>query len=142
MVDVLKRSLAAEVLASFGEARLPVNGFSMFPCMRPGDLLEIRRANGPIPIGEVVVFERHGHLVVHRVIRQSDACLITQGDRLYHPDEPVPIAEILGCVTAIERRGKCLTPKLTPARRIVSTVLRPSEFAARILHYSARMVRT
>ncbi|MGO4884744.1 MAG: S24/S26 family peptidase [Bryobacteraceae bacterium] len=142
MTDALKLDLAADVLSSFGQARLPVSGFSMFPCMRPGDLLEIRRPAGPVRIGEVVVFARHGRLVVHRVVAHTGDLLATRGDRVRHPDYPISAAEILGSVAAIERHGRRLSPDLTLSRRMAAAVLRRSEFAARALHYFARMVRT
>ncbi|MGA3078181.1 MAG: S24/S26 family peptidase [Bryobacteraceae bacterium] len=142
MVDSLKLDLAAEVLASFGQARLPVTGSSMFPCMQPGDLLEIRRPAGPIETGEVVVFLRHGRLVVHRVVGQTGDLLITRGDRLRYPDAPVATAEILGCVAAIERRGRRIAPRLTPMCRIGSSLLRRTDFGTRAALYFARMVRT
>jgi len=138
----LKLDLAAEVLTSCGQARLPVTGSSMFPCMQPGDLLEIRRSDCPIQIGDVVVFDRHGRLVVHRVVGRTGDLLITRGDRLRYPDAPVPPAAILGCVTAIERRGRRIAPHLTFWCRLVSTVLRHTEFGTRVALYSVRMVRT
>jgi len=141
LVEALKLDLAAEVLASFGQARLPVTGSSMFPSMQPGDLLEIRRSAGPIQTGDVVVFERHGRLVVHRVVGQTGDLLITRGDRVRYPDAPVPAAAILGCVTTIERRGRRIAPRLTLLRRIVSAVLRRTEFGTRVALHFARMVR-
>jgi len=142
LVEALKLDLAAEVLASFGQARLPVTGSSMFPCMQPGDLLEIRRPAGPIQTGDVVVFQRHERLVVHRVVGQTGDLLVTRGDRLRYPDAPVFAVEILGCVAAIERRGRRITPRLTVWCRIVSSVLRYTEFGTRVALYFARMVRT
>jgi len=141
MVETLKLELAAEVLASFGQARLPVTGSSMFPSMQPGDLLEIRRPTGPIQTGNVVVFERHGKLVVHRVVSQTGDLFITCGDRVRYPDAPVSAAAILGCVIAIERRGRRIAPRLTPLNRIASSVLRYTEFGTRVALYFARMVR-
>jgi signal peptidase I len=142
MTESLKLDLAAEVLASFGQARLPVTGSSMFPCMQPGDLLEIRRPAGPIRSGDVVIYQRHDRLVVHRVVGQTADLIVTRGDRLRHPDAPVPVNEVLGIVAAIERRGRRITARLTFLCRIASSVLRYTEFGTRVALYSARMVRT
>lgn len=142
MIDILKLNLAAEVLTSFGHARLPVTGSSMFPSLQPGDLLDVRRPTGPIQTGDVVVFQSHDRLVVHRVIGQTGDKLVTRGDRLRYPDAPIPAAEILGCVAAIERRSRCLSPRLTASQRIVSSVLRYTEFGTRVAVYFVRMVRT
>jgi signal peptidase I len=142
MTESLKLDLAAEVLTSFGQARLPVTGSSMFPCMQPGDLLDVRRPSRPIQSGDVVVFQRHHRLVVHRVVSQTGDLIVTRGDRLRHPDAPVPVAEILGAVAAIERHGRRIPPRLTFLCRLASSVLRYSEFGTRVALYSARMVRT
>jgi len=142
MTVSLKLDLAAEVLTSFGQARLPVTGSSMFPCMQPGDLLDVRRPAGPIETGDVVVFQRQDRLVVHRVVGRTGDLIITRGDRLRYPDAPVPAAEILGCVAAIERGGRPIAPRLTFFCRISSSVLRWTEFGTRAALYFARMVRT
>ena len=141
MVETVKLDLAAEVLSLFGHARLPVAGSSMFPCMQPGDMLEIRRPAGPIQTGDVVVFLRHARLIVHRVVGQTGDLLVTRGDRLRFPDAPVPAAEILGCVAAIERRGRRIDPRLTPLCRIGSSLLGHTEFGTRAALYFVRMVR-
>ncbi len=142
MVEALKLDLAAEVLTSFGQARLPATGSSMFPCMQPGDMLEIRRPANPIQTGDVVVFLRHARLIVHRVVVRRGDLLITRGDRLRYRDEPVATAEILGCVVAIERHGRRIDPRLTLLCRVASAILSRSEFGTRVALYSARMVRT
>jgi len=129
-------------LALFGQARFPVSGSSMFPAIQPGDLLEVRRPAGPIHTGDVVVFERHGKLVVHRVVGQTGESLVTRGDRVRYPDAPVSAAAILGWVTAIKRRGRRINPRLTPLQRMVSSVLRRTEFGTRLALYLVRMVRT
>jgi signal peptidase I len=141
LVEELKLDLAAEVLTSFGQARLPVTGSSMFPCMQPGDMLEIRRPAGPLQTGDVVVYLRHARLVVHRVAGQTGDLLLTRGDRLRYPDAPVPAADILGCVASIERRGRRFAPRLTLFCRIASAVLRYTDFGTRAALYFARMVR-
>jgi len=141
LVESLKLDLAAEVLVSFGHALLPVTGSSMFPCMRPGDLLEIRRPAGPIETGDVVVFERHNRLVVHRVVGRIGDLFITRGDRLRYPDAPVSATTILGHVTTIERRSRRIAPSLTTWCRIVSAVLRYTELGTRAALYFVKMVR-
>jgi hypothetical protein len=88
------------------------------------------------------VFQLHDRLVVHRVVGRSGDLVITRGDRLRHPDAPVPAAEILGCVAAIERRGRRIAPRPTRFTRLASAVLRYTEFGTRVALYSARMVRT
>jgi len=130
-----KHDLALELLQTAGRATLPVTGFSMFPALRPGDLLHIG-PHGSIAEGDVVVYHRHGRLIAHRVIRHSAGCVVTRGDRLKHPDSPVPTSEILGRVIGVERRGQPVEARKRP---VVSCLLSGSELAARILHRLSRL---
>ncbi len=141
MTNTLKLELATEVLTSFGKIRLPVNGSSMFPAIRPGDLLEISRPDRPIWTGEVVVFEYHGRLVTHRVVGSYGDMLITRGDRLRYPDRLLPRTAILGLVTAIERRGRLISPRQTVFARMLAAVFQRTEFGTRAALYFARMVQ-
>lgn len=131
MVEAIKLDLAAELLATCGQARLPVTGSSMAPALWPGDLLDVHRSAAIRP-GDVVVYRRHGRLVAHRVVAQTGDTIVTQGDRLKYPDDPVPAAGILGCVVRVERRGQ---PIRAHKRRMVSWVLSKSEFCTRVALY-------
>jgi len=137
-----KHSLAIETLRTFGEARLPVNGASMLPTQWPGDLLEVRRTDpAEIRLGDLVVFDRHGRLIAHRVIADSPVTL-TQGDRLRHPDAPLSGGEILGCVTAIYRGRRRLPPGVSVGNRMAAWLLSRSEFCTRValgLHRRLRL---
>ena len=141
MLETLKFDLAAEVLTAFGEVRLPVTGSSMFPSLRPGDLLEIRVPVPAIEPGEVVVFEHHSRLVAHRVVHRAGDVLITRGDRLGYEDLPLSADEVWGRVTAIERGGRRRSPRLTGVDRLFSALLRHTEVGTRAALYFSRMIR-
>jgi signal peptidase I len=107
----MKCELAAQVLRSFGKLRLEVSGLSMLPSVRPGDILFIERSDmREISAGDTVLFARQGKLVAHRVISKSArgdmSLVITQGDGLLSPDDPVSPAELLGKVCQILRDGE------------------------------------
>ena len=85
--DLSKNELAAEVVRSFGELRLRVNGSSMLPAIRPRDVLPIRHCGvDEAGVGDVVLYTRHRRLFAHRVVSCSDAGLVTQGDGVANPD--------------------------------------------------------
>lgn len=145
----MKRDLALEVLGSFGEARLPVTGASMLPTLWPGDVLTIRTQHieDMLP-GDVVLAHRAGRFVAHRVIHKlrsgAEVLLLTRGDRLDRADPPVAARDLLGRVTAIERGGRrlhprILHPRLTLPRRLAGWVLRRSDFATRALLYLRKL---
>lgn len=134
MVEALKLDLAAEVLTSCGQARLPVSGSSMLPALWPGDVLDVRRS-AVIRPGDLVVFQRYGRLITHRVVACTSDLVTTKGDRLRYPDEPVTASEILGRVVGVERCGK---PAKTNQRRMLSWLLSRSEFGTRVVLRLAR----
>jgi signal peptidase I len=142
MVETIKLDLTAEVLTSFGEALLPVTGDSMFPCMRPGDVVSISRSGEAIREGDVVVFERYRRLVAHRVVDCTGALIITRGDRLRHADQPVPRSAILGRVRSIQRGERSIDPRAGFLTRIAATLLSRTDFGTRAALYLARMIRS
>lgn len=127
--------LATEVVRRFGSVRLRVSGASMVPTIRPGDTLLVEDVvRGEVPVGEIVVFTRAGRLIVHRVVGTSRhrgrAYLVTRGDRAHREDAPVSPSDLLGRVSAIERRGKRSCPR---SRRE-----RMQRAIARLLRFSSR----
>ena len=132
------RSLAAEVVSSFGQVCLRVNGSSMLPSVWPGDTLTICRTDmATVRPGQIVLFRCNGWLLAHRVVgkvgRRGEQFLITRGDSLSRVDPPVSSEELLG--TVIVRRGRRITPRLhlTFYERALSFILRHSERATNLL---------
>ena len=136
--ETLGCELAAEVLRSFGKLRLRTTGASMLPTVWPGDVLSVRRHNvvEALP-GDIVLFEREGRLVAHRVVErticQDKMQWVTRGDSVGSNDAPVSCHELLGRVTAIERGSRRLTPHQSSASRLISWILCRSELATRAL---------
>ncbi|MDQ7005902.1 MAG: S24/S26 family peptidase [Acidobacteriota bacterium] len=109
---------------------------SMWPFFRGGETIHWREPSPPPRVGDVVLFLMASRargvgaevkavageegarplllaalrgLVVHRVVRrEADGRLRTQGDNRARPDLlPVPVSDVLGVVTAVERDGRC-----------------------------------
>jgi len=97
----------AAKLRSDGSACFRVFGASMFPWIRTGDLVFVRRLDyEQARRGDVVVFERDARLFVHRVIRverSGEHVIVTKGDALDRVDAPVTRAEFLGRVIRVHR---------------------------------------
>jgi len=100
----------SEQLRANGSVCFRVLGASMFPWIRSGDLVFVRRfAFEQASRGDVVLFERDARLFVHRVLRGgangagAADTLVTKGDALDREDMPVSRAEFLGRVIRIHR---------------------------------------
>jgi hypothetical protein len=133
----LKGQLFLEILKSSGQAKLAVTGTSMLSSIWPGDIVEVRRQSvAEIRPGEVVLFERDGRLLAHRVVEKvggpEGTLLVTRGDGLRETDSPVSPEELLGRVTAILRGGRRIEPRLTPWGRVASWVFSRSDLCARL----------
>jgi len=134
----LKCELAAEVLRSSGMLRLRATGRSMLPAIWPGDTLAIERASGDdVSEGDIVLFQRNGRFVAHRVVSKSNepegSTIQTRGDAVSRLDVPLSGYDLLGKVSFILRDGKCIEPSrsLRFSERAVAALVRSSEIAAR-----------
>ena len=132
----LRCEVAGEVLRSFGRLRLKVTGWSMFPAIRPGDILELEPAKrSELSDGQIILFSRGRRLFVHRLLTTHGSNIVTRGDAMPHPDPVVSDKELLGRVTGIEHDEKCIQPstRLSFSQRVVAGLVRSSDFAARII---------
>jgi hypothetical protein len=132
----LRCEVAAEVLRCFGRLRLKVTGWSMFPAIWPGDILELERAKRyELSQGQIVVFSRDRRLFVHRIWKTVGSAIVTRGDAMPHTDPVVSDQELLGRVTCIERDGQRIQPRtrLASSERVLAGLVRSSDFAARVI---------
>lgn len=101
----------AAALERHGRVSLLVQGASMLPWVRPGDIARIRKVSmDAIRCGDVVLFRRENRLFVHRIIEKGGAmdaaAFRAKGDA--HPtcDGMVEQQELLGRVVRLYRRGR------------------------------------
>lgn len=118
--DLLK--LCQEVLEKGNTFQFRALGGSMFPFIRPGDLLTTKAVDPTdLLIGEVLLYQREGRSFVHRLIKKKmidgTHLFITHGDHLAFSDPAIRSSQILGKVTCIERRGRLILLD-TPFRRM------------------------
>jgi signal peptidase I len=125
--------LVAEVVRSFGEVRLRVNGCSMMPAIWPGDVLIVRRCGVvELQLGQIALCRRKGELVAHRIASIRDNAIITRGDTLLVDDPPTSECDLVGRVVRVLRNGRPVDPGQSLAKRLSSTILRHSDFWLRV----------
>jgi len=99
-------------MRSQGSVCLRLQGGSMTPWIRSGDLVFIKRFDFErVSTGDVILFERADRFFVHRIIgrrllmsgEKEQTRLITKGDALDGVDAPVSAEEFLGRATRIHR---------------------------------------
>lgn len=124
----MAKELFIQLLRKTGHARMKVFGCSMLPAIRPEDVIRVE--SGPVNPGDIIVFERAGHLCVHRLLTTVDSQAIARGDANPGVDTPFPYTGILGRVTSLERNGTVV--KDLKFRLLFSLIIRNSQIACRI----------
>lgn len=81
----------------FGVGAAVVISGSMEPSLSVGDLIVVREAD-EYRIGQTVVFETGGSLVVHEIVRFEDGMVVTKGSANNTEDAPIPPKDIKGKV--------------------------------------------
>lgn len=79
-------------------------GTSMLPLVWPGWPLRATRAGaGDLRLGDLVMFRRQDHLVIHRFRGVSEGGLLFKGDGRRRFDDPVPREAVLARVEPVFR---------------------------------------
>jgi hypothetical protein len=120
--------LMQSVLAKEADFKFRARGLSMTPFIKDGDIITISPLSKENPsTGRVVAFTRpdNGQLVVHRVIGKQGSEFLIQGDNITgRQDELIPLVNILGCVTKIERGGHRIFLGMGPERFLIAAMSR------------------
>ena len=109
--DSLTLQLAQDLLSSGRAVRLRARGWSMRPCLRDGDMVEISRVEArELRRGDVAAFAqpagKPASVTIHRFVGRGRQGLLFQGDALPVGDAPVSESAVLGRVLARERGGR------------------------------------
>ncbi|MBC8446885.1 MAG: hypothetical protein H8D78_03970 [Chloroflexi bacterium] len=114
---VLASLEVGKALADRGRTTFRAQGTCMYPCVRPGDVLHIEsRTVEEVAVGDMAVCRRPGYLFSHRCIgkgvEDGRTYIVTRPDRVRQGDDgPTFDDDVLGIITAIERRGRRLSPR-------------------------------
>jgi signal peptidase I len=137
-------NLCQEVLAKGSTFRFRALGGSMFPLIRPGDIITAK----PIPVenltvGQVLFYCKNGKLFVHRLKEKSrDRLMVTRGDNLPFNDHFITPSEVLGKIVMIERKGKKIDMESGFMRWVNWTVARiPIYWIIRSMLFGTRIKR-
>ena len=136
--EALKELLQA-VLDKGVPFRFRAKGFSMSPFIKNGDLITVSPfKKKSIKRGLVVAFihPETGYLVVHRVINRRKNDCVVKGDNRFETDGYVPLKNIIGYVSSVEREGRQISLGLGPERGIISFF-----FSKRITYFFITLIK-
>lgn len=138
--------LIRELLLSCGEARVRVTGSSMLPLLRHLKDCVILEPIHSINVGDIVLFDRrNGRYALHRVIKKGTDTFTMAGDNQWHMEKDLPMDQIVGVVTAIERNGRRIdssSPVLRLYSQVVSLAAFPRINIRKVLRRLLRPLRT
>ncbi|MDO8269572.1 MAG: signal peptidase I [Candidatus Levybacteria bacterium] len=98
---ILKSAISHGEIKTFGD--------SMFPLLRDGDVVSIKKTiYSQIKVNDIVCFRQKNNLVTHRVVYKTATYIIAKGDNNPFSDGKVRPDKILGRVNAIKRDGQSL----------------------------------
>lgn len=100
-LEQVSRALVVEAMARAPKLHLRVTSGSMMPFVQVEDSLLICPTQPPPQIGDIIIFEKEGLALVHRVIDLRNDAVLTKGDALALPDGWIPRDQILGLCVAI-----------------------------------------
>lgn len=102
-----------------GPLRLMVTSGSMRPVLRENDIVVAQPVDPhALQPGEVIVVQREGEWITHRLVTIDGHGWHTQGDAARHADDPAGEKEIVGRVIAIERGDQTIDLR-QPRRRVI-----------------------
>jgi hypothetical protein len=139
----------ADALKRRGRISLRVHGTSMQPWVRPKDIALIRKISiENVRCGDVVLFRRENHLLVHRIVEKRGsldaAQLFSKGDAHPKSDGVVQEQELLGRVVRIYRNGRRIdldAPRQLALGLFISQLSLHSRFWYPLAKFAAKVTR-
>ena len=103
---------AAGLLADGAKAvAVPIKGDSMRPFLKEGDTVYLSPIASPPKRGQIVLYRRTGgRYILHRIFSKNGGVYTMLGDAQLIPERGILSSQIIGCVSAADRRGRRITP--------------------------------
>ena len=101
----------SDLLKSNQDVIIEVGGYSMYPSLKPRDLITIRRIEkDQLEIGDIIVFNKGNKWIAHRIRKayfdDGKRFFITKGDSCKTEDLPVNELNVVAKVIAFSRKGE------------------------------------
>jgi len=138
---IFLKEVSFSLLSEGKSLRIKAGGYSMFPAIRPGNIVIIDPVDSPSDLipGNIIAFRRDSGFVLHRLTdirhRDNNILFITRGDSSMNEDKPITADKISGVVTTIEtRRGR-----IRPHRRKIH--YGRNRLMVRLIHLLNKLLR-
>jgi len=117
-----------DLLLTSKKVRFTIEGTSMYPTLRAGDVVEIEPpSQETLKKGDLVIFQKQKRLICHRLVdlfeEDGETWIKTKGDTVEESDTPLALRQILGKVTRIERDGIPWIPSAVPQKLSLAEII-------------------
>ncbi len=127
-----RNNFLGELLHVNSSLRFIARGMSMFPFIRPGDIVTVHViGKKPVRPGDIVAYIDRStkRITSHRILDLNGPFVLTRGDNNTCRDEQLGRQDILGKVVHVHRRGKELQFSIKWGKRMLAVLS-----GANILH--------
>jgi ATP-binding cassette, subfamily B, bacterial len=117
-----------ELLKSNTDVRLRVGGYSMYPVLKPGDIIQIHRVSSETLIaGDIIVYKSEKKWIAHRIQKIEEVSgqrtFYTRGDSCKTYDARINEGDIIGKVTGFSRKKRWEdTGKNHPEKKLMKSI--------------------
>ena len=99
-----------DIIAEQGKLIYTNVGDSMYPLIKPRDLLIIEKVTGPLKQYDIPLYIRdNGQYVLHRIVRIKNGEYLICGDNRRHIERGITDRHIIGMLTGIIRDGETIS---------------------------------
>jgi signal peptidase I len=131
--NLLAQEMGLAYLSNGGSLCLRVNGDSMAPTLRLGDVVWVEPVSAAdLQPGDLVVARRAGDLVAHRFLYADQTGWRLKGDACPYPDDPLPAEALIGRAVSVERDGRLIRLDSSEMKAASSKLLRIGRLEASI----------
>ena len=96
-----------DIIAEQGRLIYTNVGDSMYPTIRPRDLLLIEAVKAPLKVGDVPLYKRdNGQYVLHRIYKIKRGTYTMKGDNRICIEKGIADRHIIGVLTGVIREGE------------------------------------
>lgn len=126
----LLSNLLRDVLQKGADCKFIATGCSMSPFIKDGDVLTISPLLFSPDIGDVVAFihPKTGKLNIHRVVSKKGDFYLVKGDNTLEADGFIRKENVIGFMTAVERKGRRISLGLGAERFLIAFLNRNNLF--------------
>jgi signal peptidase I len=137
--------IGRELLREGSSVRIRLDGYSMWPLLRPGDIGIVTPCDtAEIRPGDIIAIELLDRWVAHRLMKVLNGGakrFVTRGDSCLGYDVAIEEERVIGIVSCFERNGRSIPSERVTSSLIARSVLAWPDIVCPAIHQLLRLRR-